>query len=522
MNAEKINNYYIELEKIATYNNESITDEEFSKNLLEIKTDSKKDGFEMPEIFDFVRTKSDFRRNMQKYGGYQERREKLRKDLYPIIDIYEQKILNNKTQVSMQKLSIREINDYLKINNLYLKTKYGKIQIYNLESKSGGNGTVYFGKMSGIDVAIKFLINNSKEKLNRFLCEFGNVILKLSEQDGIVKMFFYDEIVINNNIYPLICMKRYAGKLGYNEDYSEDEIIDLVKQILYSTSIIHKQGIIHRDLKPDNLLLDSNGKIHIADFGIAYYNPEFFDKTGHTTEGERLANFDFSAPEQRDSKTEPNATMDIYAIGQITQWLVFGKTTKGTHRKRLYEKFNTSRMHFLDSVVDKCLNDDPNNRYQSIEEILEEIEQYNIDKIKVKTNDKVALIEDNSRNIDTIELKNALQDIMNKICNFQYGEYDENTEQTFSLVTEMKDETIKEFLENIPVNLKKLAFFDKVTLSKFINNYQIRDLSEIDKKYFEMLSEMYKNTKKLYPALEPSFIEYVKTRINKNVEELPF
>ena len=214
--------------------------------------------------------------------------------------------------------------------------------------------------------------------------------------------------------------------------------------------------------------------------------------------------------------------MDIYAIGQITQWLVFGKTTKGTHRKRLYEKFNTSRMHFLDSVVDNCLNDDPNNRYQSIEEILEEIEQYNIDKIKVKTNDKVALIEDNSRNIDTIELKNALQDIMNKICNFQYGEYDENTEQTFSLVTEMKDETIKEFLENIPVNLKKLAFFDKVTLSKFINNYQIRDLSEIDKKYFEMLSEMYKNTKKLYPALEPSFIEYVKTRMNKNVEELPF
>ena len=113
---------------------------------------------------------------MQKYGGYQERREKLREDLYPIIDIYEQKILNNKTQISMQKLSIREINDYLKINNLYLKTKYGKIQIYNLESKSGGNGTVYFGKMSGIDVAIKFLINNSKEKLNRFLCEFGNVI----------------------------------------------------------------------------------------------------------------------------------------------------------------------------------------------------------------------------------------------------------------------------------------------------------------------------------------------------------
>ena len=164
MNAEKINNYYAELEKIATYNNESITDEEFSKNLLEIKMDSKKEGFDMPEIFDLVKTKSDFRKNMQKYGGYQERREKLREGLYPIIDIYEQKILNSKTSIISNKLSIREINDYLKINNLYLKTKYGKILIYNLESKSGGNGTVYFGKMADVDVAIKFLINNSKEK----------------------------------------------------------------------------------------------------------------------------------------------------------------------------------------------------------------------------------------------------------------------------------------------------------------------------------------------------------------------
>ena len=48
--------------------------------------------------------------------------------------------------------------------------------------------------MVDVEVAIKFLINNSKEKLNRFLCEYGNVILKLSEKDGIVKMYFYDEV----------------------------------------------------------------------------------------------------------------------------------------------------------------------------------------------------------------------------------------------------------------------------------------------------------------------------------------
>lgn len=65
MNAEKINNYYVELENIATYNRDPvISDVEFSKFLMEIKLDSKKEGFEMPEIFDLVRTKNDFRKNM--------------------------------------------------------------------------------------------------------------------------------------------------------------------------------------------------------------------------------------------------------------------------------------------------------------------------------------------------------------------------------------------------------------------------------------------------------------------------
>lgn len=523
MNAEKINNYYVELENIATYNRDPvISDVEFSKFLMEIKLDSKKEGFEMPEIFDLVRTKNDFRKNMQKYGVYQERRDKLREDLYPIMEIYEQKVLNSKIQTNSNKLSIREINNYLKINNLYLKTKYGKILISNLESKSGGNGTVYFGKMADVDVAIKFLINNSKEKLNRFLCEYGNVILKLSEKDGIVKMYFYDEMVINNNIYPLICMKRYISKLVYDGNYSEDEIIDFVKQILYATSNIHKQGIVHRDLKPDNILIDEEGRLFIADFGIAYYNPEIFEKTGHTTEGERLANFDFSAPEQRNSEMTPNATMDIYAIGQITQWLVFGKTTKGTHRKKIYEKYDTPRMHFLDNIVDKCLNDEPQKRFQNIGEIFNEIEKYNADKKQIQEKNTQIKVEKHEKNIDINELKDALQDIMDKICLWKYGEYNEIVEPTFTLPNAMSDKDVRNFLENISQNLKKLEFFDKVTASKFIENFQVYDKYEIDKKYYELLSEKFKIIQKNFPELESSCVEYVKTKMNFNVEELPF
>lgn len=519
MDAKKLTDFYSELEKLATYKNESISEEDFFNNVTEIKHDLNVKGIDIPEIFDLVRTKSDFRSGMQKYGGYQDRREKLKEDLYPIIDMYEQQILNK--GVSDSKISVKELNSYLKLNKFQIKTKYGIINISNLETKSGSNGTVYFGNMSGENVAVKVLINNTKDKLNRFLCEYGNVILKLSGKDGIVKMYFYDEIVINNNIYPIICMKKYENKLLYNENYSEDEIIDIVKQLLNATKSIHDAGIIHRDLKPDNILI-SNDKIHIADFGIAYYNPDFFDKTGHTTEGDRLANYDFSAPEQRNSKIKPEKNMDIYAIGQIIQWLVFGATTKGTHRKNIYNKYNTPRMHFLDRIVDKCLNDDPKERYQSVNEILDEISQYNEDKIEIKNENVPMEIKSNTEKNANEELKEALKDIMNQVCYSHFGEYDEEITKNFYLHAPLSDEFVINFLESIPYNIEKLEFFDKVGFSKFVNEYEASDIIQIEKTNFIRLSQLYEKIKKNKDyKLQQAFIEYVKTRLNENFD-LPF
>lgn len=517
MDANKMNIFYAELEKLATYNNESITEEDFIKNLLELKEDLSNE--KIPEIFELVRTKQDFRSKMQKYGGYQERREKLRENLYPIIERYEKEILN-KEQGNVI-LSHKELNEYIRTNEMLLKTKYGVISIASLECKQGGNGVVFFGEMSDVEVAVKFLIKNTRDKLNRFLCEYGNVILKLGEHEGIVRMFFYDEIVINNHAYPMICMKKYASKLCYNETISEDEIINIVKQILLATKKVHDAGIVHRDLKPDNILIDNNGKINIADFGIAYYNPETFDKTGHTTEGERLGNYDFSAPEQRNSKTDPAETMDIYAIGQIIQWLVFGTTTRGTHRKRLYQKFNTPRMHFLDDIIDKCLNDDPRERYQKIDAILDEIEKYNSDKNDKKLSNVKINIESKENKEDIKELKEALKDIMNKICYSEYGQYNEEREKNFCLYMQLSNLDVLTFLETIPFNLEKLEFFDKVGFSQFVHEYNVYDIVQLEKNYFQILNELYEKIKQKNPDSQQAFVEYVKTRLNENFE-LPF
>ena len=61
--------------------------------------------------------------------------------------------------------------------------------------------------------------------------------------------------------------------------------------------------------------------------------------------------------------------MDIYAFGQIIHWLVYAETNKGTNRQKLYKKLKDKRIKMLDKVVDKCLSNNPNERYNSFEEI---------------------------------------------------------------------------------------------------------------------------------------------------------
>ena len=77
-------------------------------------------------------------------------------------------------------------------------------------------------------------------------------------------------------------MKKYNGTLQYDSNYTEEEIIRIFKQIIDCMELVHRKGIVHRDLKPQNILLDEKLNIVIADFGIAYYNPEIFEMTGHT------------------------------------------------------------------------------------------------------------------------------------------------------------------------------------------------------------------------------------------------
>lgn len=261
-------------------------------------------------------------------------------------------------------------------------------------------------------------------------------------------------------------MKKYINNLEYKEKISQDELISCFSQITHAVQKLHNNGIIHRDLKPQNILIDEENRLNISNFGIAYYNNELYELTGNTEKCERLANFDFSAPEQRNSNSEPTNATDIYAIGQIMYWLIYGYTHKGTHRKPITEKYSGSRMDILDNIIDKCICNDPKDRYQSIEEIYKDIKV-----ITSHTKHTLKTTTIKKQKLDTTEVKERLTDIINNIAfTINYDEFgNEYLYRSFKTYNEFNKGTILEFIKNIPEKAKNLLFYDEVYFSDFCN-----------------------------------------------------
>ena len=125
---------------------------------------------------------------------------------------------------------------------------------------------------------------------------------------------------------------------------NEEETIRIVKQVGSALSFMHSKGMLHLDLKPDNILLTHiNDDVKLIDLGFCRTDA-FVDTQGYTS--------GFAAPEQL-SSGEVDVRTDIYAFGKILEHLP---------NHSLYKK-----------VIARCTAEHPEARYQSVEEILYDI-----------------------------------------------------------------------------------------------------------------------------------------------------
>lgn len=143
------------------------------------------------------------------------------------------------------------------------------------------------------------------------------------------------------------------------------DVFAIILQICSALEYAHGQGVIHRDIKPENILVDREGCVKVADFGLARLMG-----TAHypwlTASHQVLGTPHYMAPEQWERPKHVDHRADIYALGVIFYELLTGELPLGRFDAPSRRAPVDQR---VDAVVMKCLEKQPERRYQAIAEL---------------------------------------------------------------------------------------------------------------------------------------------------------
>jgi eukaryotic-like serine/threonine-protein kinase len=251
---------------------------------------------------------------------------------------------------------------------------------------SGGMGVVYRAHDERLDrdVALKVLPDgmlSDETARKRFLKE-ARTLSQLSHPN-IATVFDFDHEHSTDflvmELIPGITLDRKiaAGPLA------EKEIIGIGEQVARALEEAHEHGIVHRDLKPGNVMVTPKGQVKVLDFGLArLLKPRDPNATESFTEADAVAGtLPYMAPEQLRGDAVDQRT-DIYAAGAVLYEMSTGKRPFESkvstalvddiiHKPLVPPaQLKPSLPSRLEDVILKCLEKDPENRYQSAKELL--------------------------------------------------------------------------------------------------------------------------------------------------------
>jgi serine/threonine protein kinase len=165
-------------------------------------------------------------------------------------------------------------------------------------------------------------------------------------------------------------MPRYDGSLRdrIREGFSPEQASRAIDQLLRALEASHLRGVFHRDLKPENLLWHALEKsLVVADFGIAHFARADLATAVETKDADRLANYRYAAPEQKDPVASVDHRCDVFAAGLIINELFTNQVPQGTGFRRIGDV--AYEYAFLDPIVDAMIAQDPADRIQDIAEV---------------------------------------------------------------------------------------------------------------------------------------------------------
>jgi serine/threonine protein kinase/Flp pilus assembly protein TadD len=181
-----------------------------------------------------------------------------------------------------------------------------------------------------------------------------------------------------------ICMAYYEGETLKKKIaqglLAVDDSVNIARKIARGLSKAHGEGMVHRDIKPANLMMTNEGVVKIVDFGLA----KLAGRTKVTKTGTTVGTLAYMSPEQTKGE-EIDARSDIFSLGVVTYELLTGHLPfRGEHEAAVsYAVVNEDPIaprvlrpaipEALERVVMRCLEKDPEKRFQSAEEVAAEL-----------------------------------------------------------------------------------------------------------------------------------------------------
>ena len=184
--------------------------------------------------------------------------------------------------------------------------------------------------------------------------------------------------------------------------------LTLMIRVCDAVSYAHRQGIIHRDLKPGNILVREQGQPVVVDFGLARLaGQDQLASQGLSLSGEILGTPGFMSPEQARGENEAtDLRSDCYSLGSLLFWLITGATPYdltgsiaavtrriGYEQPRRPAELGVSLDRDFTALLAKSISTDPEDRYQTAEELSHEIQRYlNHEPLMVRSRSSLYLI----------------------------------------------------------------------------------------------------------------------------------
>ena len=255
---------------------------------------------------------------------------------------------------------------------------------YEILSKvgAGGMSDVYKAKDHILSrfVAIKVLKQEFSEDssfVTKFRAEAQSAAVL--EHPNIVNIY---DVGSENGLYYIvmeyiegITLKTYIEKKG---QLSFKESASIAIQVARGIEAAHNKNIIHRDIKPQNIMISSEGKVKVTDFGIAKAT------SSNTISSDVMGSVHYASPEQARNGFVDGRS-DIYSLGIVMFEMVTGRvpfdgdTTVAVALQHLQEDIAKPSTYAPDlpisfeKIILKCTQKTPDRRYQTIEELLSDI-----------------------------------------------------------------------------------------------------------------------------------------------------